>query len=296
MPLPGALSAAGALAPFAGKALSPFGKILGGAGKLIGKLFSPLGSLFSGIFGQRAKRRQDKLNFERQRAHNLEMAQLGWDRQVEMWNMTNAYNDPKAEMRRLKEAGLNPHLMYGSGAEANRAGSIDPQTPDTANYNVRPGFNPLELINAYQTVQQRQATHDLTRKNIEVQDQTKNIGIAEEALKIANLPGVRARSKQASDIAEYSAEVAEYTLKLKKQQLENDLKRGANLDQDFNIKEYMKTKESAKANITQKEWEQYRDTGIHPNNSLSNNFMRMIMTQLPKAFDVWTKWSLGQWK
>ena len=33
----------------------------------------------------------------------------------------NAYNHPKQQMQRLKEAGLNPNLVYGSGAAQNQS-------------------------------------------------------------------------------------------------------------------------------------------------------------------------------
>lgn len=38
-------------------------------------------------------------------------------RDIEFWNMQNAYNDPLAQMQRLQNAGLNPHLVYGNGAD-----------------------------------------------------------------------------------------------------------------------------------------------------------------------------------
>jgi len=43
------------------------------------------------------------------------------------WNMQNSYNSPKAQMTRFKEAGLNPHLIYGqtNTAPAVRSGSAD---------------------------------------------------------------------------------------------------------------------------------------------------------------------------
>lgn len=31
------------------------------------------------------------------------------------WDLANQYNDPKSQMERLKAAGLNPNLVYGSG-------------------------------------------------------------------------------------------------------------------------------------------------------------------------------------
>ena len=36
-----------------------------------------------------------------------------------MWNKQNAYNTPKMQMQRLRDAGLNPALMYGKGTMGN---------------------------------------------------------------------------------------------------------------------------------------------------------------------------------
>lgn len=33
-----------------------------------------------------------------------------------MWNRSNEYNNPSSQMARLKAAGLNPNLVYGSGS------------------------------------------------------------------------------------------------------------------------------------------------------------------------------------
>ena len=60
---------------------------------------------------------------------------------VEFWNMQNAYNTPKQQMARLKDAGLNPNLIYGSGsANTGVAGSIAPSK--AAPYNIQ---NPIPL-------------------------------------------------------------------------------------------------------------------------------------------------------
>lgn len=40
--------------------------------------------------------------------------QRQWD--LAMWNLQNQYNHPANVMKRLKDAGLNPALMYGSGS------------------------------------------------------------------------------------------------------------------------------------------------------------------------------------
>lgn len=43
--------------------------------------------------------------------------------QIAFWNMQNAYNSPVEQMARLKEAGLNPMLVYGGGNVAGNAAS-----------------------------------------------------------------------------------------------------------------------------------------------------------------------------
>ena len=45
--------------------------------------------------------------------------------QWRMWEETNKYNAPKAQMGRFKDAGLNPHLIYGQG-NAGNATHINP--------------------------------------------------------------------------------------------------------------------------------------------------------------------------
>ncbi len=52
---------------------------------------------------------------ERARAHD-----------INMWDKTNAYNDPKSQMERLRNAGLNPNMVYGgsSGQTAGEASSL----------------------------------------------------------------------------------------------------------------------------------------------------------------------------
>lgn len=53
---------------------------------------------------------------------------------IEFWNMQNAYNTPEAQMQRFKDAGLNPHLIYGQGNGGNAAPI---PTPDTMPVNFR---------------------------------------------------------------------------------------------------------------------------------------------------------------
>lgn len=74
----------------------------------------------AGNFGRRSYRYNKKL-YEMQRDDNLKM-----------WNLQNEYNSPKQQMARLIEGGLNPHLVYGNGADAT-AGAISNGSPSAPN-------------------------------------------------------------------------------------------------------------------------------------------------------------------
>lgn len=65
-----------------------------------------LGGVVSGIFGNSQQKKQNSYN-------------------EYMWNEQNKYNSPKEQMKRLKEAGLNPYL-YANSLSGNQAGSPVP--------------------------------------------------------------------------------------------------------------------------------------------------------------------------
>lgn len=56
-------------------------------------------------------------------------AEKNYERGLEMWNMTNAYNTPSAQMQRYAEAGLNPNLIYGQGTPGNSSSSVPAYQP-----------------------------------------------------------------------------------------------------------------------------------------------------------------------
>lgn len=71
---------------------------------------------------------------QQQRAidYNWEMARWQNATNIENWNMQNAYNSPSAQMQRLKDAGLNPNLVYDKGATTT-ASSL-PAAPSAGQY------------------------------------------------------------------------------------------------------------------------------------------------------------------
>lgn len=56
-----------------------------------------------------------------------------WRRTLQMWNMTNEYNAPINQMKRLKEAGLNPNLLYQNAMQGSSASMA--QAPTSINQN-----------------------------------------------------------------------------------------------------------------------------------------------------------------
>lgn len=54
-------------------------------------------------------------------AFQREINDTNYQRQLEMWEKTNAYNHPAEQMKRYKEAGLNPNLIYGQSNTAQSA-------------------------------------------------------------------------------------------------------------------------------------------------------------------------------
>lgn len=78
-----------------------------------------VGDVLGGIFGIGSQAMANNAN--------MELAKYQWEKNLEMWHMQNEYNSPKAQMARLSEAGLNPHLVYGGGNVTGNAASQPPQ-------------------------------------------------------------------------------------------------------------------------------------------------------------------------
>lgn len=80
-----------------------------------------LGSAIGGLF-------QNKTNLKIARETNqaqMDLAKYQADRDLDLWNLNNAYNTPSAQMQRFEEAGLNPNLIYGNG-QASSGNSSSP--------------------------------------------------------------------------------------------------------------------------------------------------------------------------
>lgn len=93
------------------------GGLLAGVGAAIGGI--------SSIFGAKENRRAQRDANEA----NLELAKYQNQWNLEQWNRENAYNTPAEQMRRLKQAGINPNLAFSNGTIDNVSASSPTASP-----------------------------------------------------------------------------------------------------------------------------------------------------------------------
>lgn len=78
------------------------------------------------------------------------------------YHLQNEYNHPSSQMARLRQAGLNPNLVYGDGANMPTA---QIKSADKPNWNPQaPQFDVGSAIGAYQNTKVQQAQIDLLRE------------------------------------------------------------------------------------------------------------------------------------
>lgn len=87
---------------------------------------------------------------------------MNWQKDINLtnWGLENEYNSPKNAMKRLKEAGLNPALMYGSGSGGMSGGSIGGVTANASNQDA-PQFEAGGIIQAFVQLQMLDKQKDL---------------------------------------------------------------------------------------------------------------------------------------
>lgn len=128
MPSPAAGAAAGAAA----------GSVVPGIGSAIGAIGGAAISAIGNWFANKSNRKASREAFGRESkfAREERLSQQQWIEQ--MYEKNNSYNSPAAQMQRLKDAGLNPDLMYSRGDVGNATAPEAPQQAMTPRYNVIP--------------------------------------------------------------------------------------------------------------------------------------------------------------
>ena len=153
-----------------------------------------LGSIVGSAIGAGAQRRANIQNMQLAKyQNNWQTAEneKAYARSVEMWNMQNQYNSPTAQMARLRQAGLNPNLVYGSGVTGNSAGSAPQYQPakiQRATMEPYRGWN-LGLSDAasmYMAMRQNKAqVENMEAQNKLIKEQARTEGIRQGNIAMA---------------------------------------------------------------------------------------------------------------
>lgn len=86
-------------------------------------------TVFGSMLNSRSQSRTNAMNYkiaQMNNEFNEKMMQKQMDYNTSMWNKENEYNSAANQVKRLREAGLNPYLALGNAGSAGSAGSVTP--------------------------------------------------------------------------------------------------------------------------------------------------------------------------
>lgn len=85
-------------------------------------------------------------------AYNYMMKQQEQAYNLELWNLTNEYNSPQAQMLRYQDAGLNPNLIYGQQNVAQSPAAASAPSFRSGNVQARKTQNAINLISSMRNI------------------------------------------------------------------------------------------------------------------------------------------------
>lgn len=153
-----------------------------------------LGSVIGSAIGANSQRQANIQNMELAKyQNNWQTAEneKAYARSLEMWNLQNAYNSPTAQMSRLRQAGLNPNLVYGNGVTGNSAGSAPQYQPakiQRATMEPYRGWNLglSDAVSAYLAARQNKAqVENMEAQNKLIKEQVRTEGIRQGNIAIS---------------------------------------------------------------------------------------------------------------
>lgn len=142
----------------------------------------PGGDLFGGIvkgaigLGQDYLQSQVNMNNQKELAayaagKQNELNEAAYQRNLQQWNLENAYNSPAAQMQRFAEAGLNPNLIYGQNNYAANSPELKPATYNPGEYqpvdhSAQRQALKIALLEHAQRIENQAIQNDLARQEL----------------------------------------------------------------------------------------------------------------------------------
>ena len=98
----------------------------------------------------------------------MELAEYSYGKDMDMWNMQNAYNNPKQQIQRLKDAGLNPNLLYGQGVQGatGQAKEMPKYQQPKVDYTIELP-NLLQSLSLYQDIKSKAIDNEVKSQTIQ---------------------------------------------------------------------------------------------------------------------------------
>lgn len=173
----------------------------------IGSAIQAGASHINTLMQNRANKKINEANLEFQQQANEQNIQLqrdinqqNLDQQWKMWESTNEYNHPAAQMERYKESGLNPNLIYGQSntAQMNNVGTAQaPKVEAKQNAFYRKAYDTgvfFDLLQKQEAIQQQKLQNDLLQQTIDdkinqsrIQTQQMLMNLSKTAAEIYNI-------------------------------------------------------------------------------------------------------------
>jgi len=132
---------------------------------------------------------------------------------LEDWNRQNEYNHPSAQMARLREAGLNPNLVYGDGAKSaadpirsTQSQQWSPHAPQVDTSKIG------EAVGTMYDVKVKQAQADNLRTQNTVMEQDKLLKAAQTNKTLQDTEAGKFDLALKGDLRQNSLEIAKMTL------------------------------------------------------------------------------------
>lgn len=99
--------------------------------------------------------------------YNKKAAKKAYEREIDLMDRQNAYNTPSAQMERLKEAGLNPALVYGNGTVSGNTSATPSQVAQAKVSQFKTGMvdamvSAMQFLQNQQKIDQAQDMFDKT--------------------------------------------------------------------------------------------------------------------------------------
>lgn len=88
-------------------------------------------------------------------AYNYLLKQQEQAYNLELWNLTNQYNSPEAQMARYQQAGLNPNLIYGQTNTSQAPASASANSFRSGGVQARRTANVVNMIGQFRNIVQQ---------------------------------------------------------------------------------------------------------------------------------------------